>query len=383
MVLDGKWLSAAECARRTGLTARALRVYERKGLLRPSRSSSGWRRYGARDLARLNVIVSLKALGLSLARIHALLTEKSPSLSQVLKTQCESLRTRVAESEYALSIARVVARRLETHQKLSLRELCELVRSLDAARTSITQSGALLVRDLMKALLTREEQHAWDTWWATHPKDAAKNAAFLRERIKLYDEIHGLIDRGVAPSAAAAQELVKRFNALLERYGVRERTLRTLDWNDRVRTRFMSMEAEARAREPRSDRLPQPFASQKLLDFIESARTASTWSVKLQQLLGDVELLIDAGTQSDAKEAQPVVKRLRLLCASYRLGDAYVYARYTTFFARINRSKMSAEHERAWNFLVRSLEVRRRNGRVSQRHPITTPPGYSPERMTS
>src|SRR4051794_21680594 len=111
MVRDEKWLSATECAERIGLTVRALRVYERKGLLCPSRSSSGWRRYGAADLARLNVIVSLKALGLSLARIRELLTQKSPSLSQVLQMQCESLRNRVAESEYALSMATVAAKR--------------------------------------------------------------------------------------------------------------------------------------------------------------------------------------------------------------------------------------------------------------------------------
>ena len=33
-----QWLSAAECASRTGLTVRALRVYERQGLIKPPRS---------------------------------------------------------------------------------------------------------------------------------------------------------------------------------------------------------------------------------------------------------------------------------------------------------------------------------------------------------
>ena len=375
MARDEKWLSAAECAKRTGLTVRALRVYERKGLLSPARSSSGWRRYSARDLARLNLIVSLKALGLSLARIRGLLADNSPSLSQVLQMQCDSLRSKVAEAEYALSMATVAARRLQTSQKLSLRELCELVRSLDAPRRSITQSSTLFIRGLMKELLTPEEQQAWDTWWATHPKDAAQNAAFLGERIKLHDEIYGLIDRGVAPSSAAAQQLMKRFNALLEEYGVRERTVRTLDWNDSVTTRFMSMEAVARGREPRSDRLPRPFGSQELYDFIDAARTASTWSAKLQQLLSDVEPLVKSGTAPDARAAQALGQRLRVLCASYELGDAYVYARYTPFSARINRFKMSPAHERAWDFLARAVEVRRRSVRVSQRETITTVSG--------
>src|SRR5690242_8171025 len=36
-----EFLSAAACARRTGLTVRALRVYERSGLLAPTRSGRG------------------------------------------------------------------------------------------------------------------------------------------------------------------------------------------------------------------------------------------------------------------------------------------------------------------------------------------------------
>jgi hypothetical protein len=62
---DQKWLSAAECAARTGLTVRTLHVYEREGLLSPPRSENGWRLYGPAELARLSAITSLKELGLT------------------------------------------------------------------------------------------------------------------------------------------------------------------------------------------------------------------------------------------------------------------------------------------------------------------------------
>lgn len=71
--LKKTWLSAAECASRTGLTARALRVYERRRLISPQRNDKGWRRYSTEDLVRLNTITTLKSLGLSLARIGAIL----------------------------------------------------------------------------------------------------------------------------------------------------------------------------------------------------------------------------------------------------------------------------------------------------------------------
>jgi len=68
---------AAECAQRTGLTVRALRVYERHGLIAPTRSATGWRCYGPKELARINVIVTLKAFGLTLAQIRSVLTTTS------------------------------------------------------------------------------------------------------------------------------------------------------------------------------------------------------------------------------------------------------------------------------------------------------------------
>src|SRR5882757_4345838 len=87
-------LSAAECARRTGLTVRALRVYERHGLIEPRRTDKGWRCYGPRELQRLNVIVTLKALGMTLAQIRTLLKTKSPPLARVLQIQLRACSAR-------------------------------------------------------------------------------------------------------------------------------------------------------------------------------------------------------------------------------------------------------------------------------------------------
>src|SRR5690348_15051292 len=75
-----EWLTAAECALRTGLTVRALRVYESYGLITPGRSAAGWRRYGAQELLKLNEIGLLKILGLTLNQIRDL-TRRPPSLT--------------------------------------------------------------------------------------------------------------------------------------------------------------------------------------------------------------------------------------------------------------------------------------------------------------
>ena len=63
-----------EIARRTGLTVRALHHYDAEGLLVPSaRTEAGHRRYTDADVARLQQIVSLRAVGLPLSSVRAVL----------------------------------------------------------------------------------------------------------------------------------------------------------------------------------------------------------------------------------------------------------------------------------------------------------------------
>ena len=73
-------LSAAECATRTGLTIRALRLYERHGLIEPYRTNKNWRIYRLNEIERLNEIIILKGFVLPLAQIAQLLAGKQTSI---------------------------------------------------------------------------------------------------------------------------------------------------------------------------------------------------------------------------------------------------------------------------------------------------------------
>jgi len=67
-----KTYSITDLAREFGLTTRAIRFYEDKGLLAPRRE--GQRRiYGARERVRLDLILRGKRLGFSLAEIDEIL----------------------------------------------------------------------------------------------------------------------------------------------------------------------------------------------------------------------------------------------------------------------------------------------------------------------
>src|ERR1700722_17125226 len=125
-----EWLTAAECALRTGLTVRALRVYENYGLITPGRSASGWRRYGAQELIKLNEIGLLKVLGLTLNQIRDLTRRPSPlMLRQLLELQLESWRRRREEAERGQTVAEAALRQLRAGRSLSIEALCSLIRS--------------------------------------------------------------------------------------------------------------------------------------------------------------------------------------------------------------------------------------------------------------
>lgn len=73
MIRPHRSLTPSQAAARFGISVKALRVYERRGLVVPDRTSAGWRSYGPDDLKRVADIVSLRALGLSLGQIQRVL----------------------------------------------------------------------------------------------------------------------------------------------------------------------------------------------------------------------------------------------------------------------------------------------------------------------
>ena len=61
---------AAELA---GVHPQTLRIYERKGLLRPSRTAGNTRRYSERDIDRLRAIQELTQAGVNLAGVKMII----------------------------------------------------------------------------------------------------------------------------------------------------------------------------------------------------------------------------------------------------------------------------------------------------------------------
>jgi DNA-binding transcriptional MerR regulator len=84
----------AEFAVLAGVTSRALRHYERLGLLRPRRSSAGYRLYVEQDLETLEEIVALSFIGVPLKEIAILRRRSRASLAERLHAQRQILETK-------------------------------------------------------------------------------------------------------------------------------------------------------------------------------------------------------------------------------------------------------------------------------------------------
>jgi DNA-binding transcriptional MerR regulator len=105
--------SIGDLVRELDVSARAIRFYEDRGMLAPQRAG-GNRVYGARDLARLKLILRGKRLGFSLADIGELL-----DLYDADRDHLEQLRRTLAKGRARISDLEKQRRELD----LTLREL--------------------------------------------------------------------------------------------------------------------------------------------------------------------------------------------------------------------------------------------------------------------
>ena len=122
-----QWFGPGETARRLGVTTKALRVYEREGLVVPHRAGSGWRLYGPTQITRLHQIIVLRDLGLSLKAIKTLVGSHS-RLRDVLRLQRESLQAQQGKIERAIALIETAQRQLDGGRDLSLDDLATLTK---------------------------------------------------------------------------------------------------------------------------------------------------------------------------------------------------------------------------------------------------------------
>jgi len=97
MSSSAEFLNSSEAASRLGVSVKALRLYEQRGLISPLRTESGWRVYSPDEMSRATEIISLRELGFSLAQIARVLEGDPAGLEMALAAHQAVLDDRLSQ----------------------------------------------------------------------------------------------------------------------------------------------------------------------------------------------------------------------------------------------------------------------------------------------
>jgi DNA-binding transcriptional MerR regulator len=121
-------MKVGELAQRTGLSVRALHHYDEIGLLSPSRrTSAGHRLYGRDEVERLQRIVSLRQIGLTLDEIRDCLDRPEYSLARVLELQIERIDQEMGRQKRLRDLVQRLRDRLRATEEVSVDELTRTI----------------------------------------------------------------------------------------------------------------------------------------------------------------------------------------------------------------------------------------------------------------
>ncbi|MFN3859136.1 MAG: MerR family transcriptional regulator [Caulobacter sp.] len=140
-------LGPAEAAARLGVSTKALRLYERRGLVAPLRTSAGWRVYGPDQLIAAARVAALRSLGLTLSQAGRVLAGDLRDLTPVLAAHEAELHRRIGELSEAARRTLALRRRLAEGEAVALDEVLELATEPARKRRNVGR-GASLALDL-------------------------------------------------------------------------------------------------------------------------------------------------------------------------------------------------------------------------------------------
>lgn len=154
-------LKVGELAKLTGLTVRTLRFYDQIGLFSPSgQTEGGHRQYKEQDLLRLQQILSLKELGLSLDEIKNVLAEEQIQPLEIVNLQMARLKEEIHQKQKLLEQLQHVSKQMHTKAPLTAQDFTSLLHGMKKNHEKLVLArqkswGNRL--DALGAFLTKEE----------------------------------------------------------------------------------------------------------------------------------------------------------------------------------------------------------------------------------
>lgn len=190
-------MTIGRIARRTGVSAKALRLYEQAGLLAPERRSpAGWRLYGAAALRRLQKIVLLRRAGFSLEEIAGLLD--GAAARELLAARIARLEHDLARQADALAALRATVRQIDDATATPLDQLLENIAMTQRLDVQLTPDERELLANHRASLGEVALADAEQAWPA------------------LIADVRRAMDSGLDAEDPQALALARRWHALLQ-----------------------------------------------------------------------------------------------------------------------------------------------------------------------
>ena len=212
------WL-IGQAAERVGVSPSALRLWERQGLVRPTRSRGRYRLYSEADLARLQQILALKFLGFSLEEIKVFLDASPMGLREALSQQKALLREQRWQIDNVIQAVEQAESILQTEEP-GWDTVVDVIRAIRMEKQN----------DWQKKYFTDEQRAAMETLHTKAYSQEALDKLASREWTEedqrgvdqqynaLYAGVKRVVAEGQEPSSAEAQELAGQAIALLEAF---------------------------------------------------------------------------------------------------------------------------------------------------------------------
>jgi MerR family transcriptional regulator, thiopeptide resistance regulator len=237
-----------------GVTVRALHHYDQLKLLRPARTTSGYRTYGLRDLERLEQIVALRFLGLPLKQIKTVLDRDPRSMPETLRAQRRALEDKRRRLDQAIGAIADAEASIQPGRPIEAAVLKRIIEVIDM--TDHGQDMKKYYSDEGWAEMTRRREEATD-----QTRSAAEEGT--RKWQALFADVEASL--GEDPAGPIAQALVDRWRALLHEFtGGHQEVAAGVGraWKDRENwTAPMK-------------RVSEPFADPRIWEFIRRASAA-------------------------------------------------------------------------------------------------------------
>lgn len=127
-----KYYQIKKLSKLTSTTVRTLQYYDEIDLLKPSkRSLSGYRLYSENDLLRLQQIITLKYLGLSLTDIKDIIKSPNFNILKSLRLQAQILSDKAAKIQEASKLLRYIATQIEAGQAINWESTAVIINILE------------------------------------------------------------------------------------------------------------------------------------------------------------------------------------------------------------------------------------------------------------